>query len=317
MVRLKKKSQGDGMNRVVGAATMALALMACDAMAQPAGPYALAEGGHAVLDRTTGLVWKRCQEGKQWDGRFCKGIGKELGWEDARRASNGAWRLPSAKELKTLTRPANSDGATVDGAAFPDTDPGLFWSASPSDNDPAAAWTVDFEKGVAFGFAKRSYKSHVRLVRDAQPPDMRQGAPAAIALPARVRFVLADHGGTVIDHRTGLAWKRCQEGKQWRGAACEGAGRKLNWHDATRAGAGGWRPPQVGELKSLLEWRRTDHETIDPRIFPGTESGVFWSASPSDTNPGAAWTVDFGKGYAFGNETRYTPAYLRLVRTAP
>ena len=307
------------MNRMAGTAMlMASALIAsCGAMAQPAGRYTLVEDGHAVVDRKTGLVWKRCQEGKQWDGRFCRGIGKELGWEDARCASSGAWRLPSVNELKSLTGPANSDGTTIDGAAFPDADPGFFWSSSPSDNDPAAAWTVDFEKGVAFGYAKRSYKSHLRLVRAAQSPELRQDAPAVITIPARVRFVLADNGGTVIDNRTGLTWKRCQEGKQWSGTDCEGAGRKLNWHDATRAGAGGWRPPQVGELKSLLEFRRADYDKIDPRIFPGTEPGAFWSASPSDTNPGAAWTVDFGKGYSFGNETRYTPAYLRLVRTGP
>ncbi len=307
---------------LLGSALLIATQAAAQASAQGATRYALTDNGAVVVDRKTGLVWKRCQEGKYWDGSLCKGIGKELNWEDARRAGTGAWRLPTIDELKTLTGPLNSEGATIDQEFFPDTDPGTFWSSSPNDSDLAAAWILDFGKGIGFGHAKRTYKSRVRLVQAGQRQDFRiessvggNAASGQTRPRSRIRYSLTDNDAAVVDNKTGLVWKRCQEGKYWTGSSCEGMGKKLNWHEAVQSGTGIWRLPHVGELKSLVEKTSTASTKIDPYYFPGTEPDEFWSSSPSDSNPGAAWAVNFGKGYSYGNVVRYTPNYLRLVRS--
>jgi hypothetical protein len=284
--------------------------------------YDLIDNGAAVLDKNTNLIWKRCEEGKHFEGAFCKGIATEMSWDDAMRYATKGWRLPSITELKSLSTPPNKDGIWIDPDFFPDTDPDTFWSSTANDTSPEAAWDFNFRTGFAFHGANRTYKSHVRLVRTKGLLDLRLPAlatkPSSAHSPqARTRYIVTGNDEVVIDQRTGLMWKRCQEGKRLKGGSCEGKATKFNSYFSTKVSADGWRWPSKGELKSLIELNTSGWTTINEKIFPNTEPSEFWSSTLSYTNSGAAWAVDFGNGYDSGNVVRYTENFIRMVKAAP
>lgn len=76
------------------------------AMVQNGGPYVSADGAH-VVDPRSQLVWARCVEGMQWNGRTCAGQPELLthGEATARAAARAKaeglpWRLPRVTELR-------------------------------------------------------------------------------------------------------------------------------------------------------------------------------------------------------------------------
>jgi hypothetical protein len=283
--------------------------------------YVLIEGSTAVYDGNTNLIWKRCQEGKYWAEGFCKGIGKELNWEEAMRAARNGWRLPTINELKTLSQPPNTEGIWIDSQYFPDTDPGTYWSSTASEFSAEAAWDFNFRQGHPFGGANRTYKSHVRLVRTKSWRDFQLWLPKMQAAPkqetTRLRYSVMGNDDIVLDRRTGLLWKRCQEGKHFADGSCAGNPMKVIWQVANQARSDGWRLPTKGELKSLIELGPANTTSINEKFFPNTEPWEFWTSSPSETNPGAVWAVDFGNGHDFGNVVRFHEHYVRLVKTSP
>lgn len=283
--------------------------------------YVLLHEGQAVLDTATELVWRRCQEGKQWDGVFCKGIGKEMDWDEAQRISNKEWRVPTIEELKSLSQPPSADSGWIwiDPIYFPDTDPDTFWSSTPNDSYPEAAWDFNFRKGIAFFGANRTYRSYVRLVRkmswrDALMRFTKFGSTSSPTPRSVNRYVLTADEQAVNDRRTGLLWRRCQEGKRFINGSCEGGPLHTTWYDAAKLGSDGWRLPSKGELKSLIELNASGDTTINQTAFPGTEPNEFWTQTPSDTNTSATWVVDFGNGYDSGNFVRFMRAHVRLAR---
>jgi len=75
-----------------------------------------------------------------------------------------------------------------------------------------------------------------------------------------------------------------------------------------------WRLPHVFELHTLLN--RTDNcpgTCIDPRYFPNTAKGGYWSSSSFEEFICYAWAVDFELGDASGAH-KNTPLSIRLVR---
>jgi hypothetical protein len=75
---------------------------------------------------------------------------------------------------------------------------------------------------------------------------------------------------------------------------------------------GGWRLPTKIELESILDDTRTN-PAIDPAVFPGTPTQLFWTASPDVSTPGNAWYVAFNSGNVYSN--RVSSGYrVRCVR---
>ncbi len=142
-------------------------------VAASAQPYILSADGSEATDQETGLIWRRCPEGMNWDGSTCAGVAVLFTYEAALRqtaaqaGSTGvAWRLPNINELSSIIDRSRINSA-IDPTAFPSTPASWFWSASPLAGSSGLAWYVNFVNG-AVSFYFRPHSIHVRLVRTRQ-----------------------------------------------------------------------------------------------------------------------------------------------------
>ncbi|MEQ1813101.1 MAG: DUF1566 domain-containing protein [Candidatus Nitrotoga sp.] len=170
---------------------LATLLLACLLNALPvaasAQPFTISADGNEVTDQKTGLIWRRCAEGMNWDGSTCAGVATTFTHEAAlqraavQATSTGtAWRLPNIKELSSIID-GNRSIPAIDLAAFPATPSNLFWSASIVDGSrsipaidttafqntpanlfwstasgkgtPSVAWNINFNIGTASAVA--------------------------------------------------------------------------------------------------------------------------------------------------------------------
>ena len=133
--------------------------------------------------------------------------------------------------------------------------------------------------------------------------------PAVPATTPTSDFNLDDVNGTAYHHKTGLTWKRCAEGQSWNSVnkACTGTATGYTWSEALSLASGGWRLPNIKELRSIVE-RRNWGPAINTTVFPNTVGNDFWSSSPYA--PGA----DFAWGVALEN---YVPLFETSGRRAP
>jgi hypothetical protein len=164
------------------ALALASALAAPVALAQTCNPnirrsaldarYVVNAAKGTVLDQRTGLMWKRCVEGRS--GAAC-GLGSPayLNWGAAlRRAEASAfagykdWRVPNSKELQSLVEVA-CYGPAINATVFPNDPSYLVWASSPYADSANDAWQVHFYIGHSFEFG-RSNGGAVRLVRGGQ-----------------------------------------------------------------------------------------------------------------------------------------------------
>lgn len=127
--------------------------------------------GDMVIDRPTGLTWRRCSEGQSWTGATCEGdagshsLDQALALARAAADATGqAWRLPNAKELASLIE-TRRDRPAVDLAAFPGTPQARYWTATPLAGRPLEFWVVNFSFG-AVDSRERATGLAVRLVKD-------------------------------------------------------------------------------------------------------------------------------------------------------
>ena len=119
---------------------------------------------NAVIDRRTGLTWRRCVEGQTWSGSACLGSGTSYNHQGAffRAKGQAGWRLPNIKELSSLS----DHGRTVpalDPVSFPGAMPADTWSSTPFVTDSTVAWVVNSSNASA-KFSLRGESLAVRLV---------------------------------------------------------------------------------------------------------------------------------------------------------
>jgi hypothetical protein len=151
--------------------TLAILLAAFGmAPAYAADRFTPSADGQEVVDTTTGLIWRRCAEGMEWNGSACKmkplkfklAAARERAAETA-KTSNKAWRIPNKDELigivaKTKSRPK------IDSIAFPNSPSAVFWALRPEADDNLNAWLVNFNTGHVLGNSGQN-KFMLRLVR--------------------------------------------------------------------------------------------------------------------------------------------------------
>jgi hypothetical protein len=123
-----------------------------------------------VNDAWSGLQWRRCEQGRIWNGIACTGTATTFTHEQAlaHARQQSGWRLPNVKELASLVDLSASSGARIPTGAFPGALATSFWSSSPSVvGDTSVAWNVNFGSGIVEPYF-RSDPLTVRLVRASQ-----------------------------------------------------------------------------------------------------------------------------------------------------
>jgi hypothetical protein len=127
-----------------------------------------------VTHRVTGLMWKKCQEGRT--GVNCElddpSVVSPVTWRwslqqasDSTYAGYTDWRVPNIKELASIVE-ISCFAPAINAAIFPN-DPGVtVWSSSTYVNYTPYQWVLDFGYGIDYQLEK-SGEYRVRLVRDA------------------------------------------------------------------------------------------------------------------------------------------------------
>ena len=144
-----------------------------------------------VVDKVTGLEWKRCLEGQFWSGGTCCGVSTKFYYADisdactSSYAGNGDWRIPDLTELRTLLvfSPCVSTNENI----FPEIDDlELFTSTI----FPGDIWPTYLSfTNASTGLAQYAETGPIRCVR--------AGVPAED--PPRRFLVAADDGSTAVD----------------------------------------------------------------------------------------------------------------------
>jgi Protein of unknown function (DUF1566)/Repeat of unknown function (DUF5648) len=133
-------------------------------------PYGSDAANNIVNDAWTGLRWRRCEQGRVWNGAACTGsilATSHEGALDHARQQTG-WRMPNIKELASLTHLGIAQGPRIDAVAFPgvSTSSASVWSTTPYVANSDYAWNADFVSGV-IDVNPRANALAVRLLVDA------------------------------------------------------------------------------------------------------------------------------------------------------
>jgi hypothetical protein len=104
--------------------------------------FVLIMGGEAAKDSKTGLTWEQTPDAFHgvWSESIDHCLEKTVGGEKG-------WRLPTVKELASLTDSGQRDPALPPGHPFSNVKSAIFWSATPSATDDILAWHVSFLSG--------------------------------------------------------------------------------------------------------------------------------------------------------------------------
>ena len=137
----------------------------------PSAEFIPLEGGTVVRHERTGLEWRRCPEGMNWNGSGCDGNASVMNWQAALQHAHDTqgWRLPNMKELFSIVEFCRREPA-INQQVFPDTfyrnfsDWSRYWSASPHARSSHRAWDVRFIDGAPIS-SRKDQSSRVRLVR--------------------------------------------------------------------------------------------------------------------------------------------------------
>ncbi len=121
---------------------------------------------------------------------------------------------------------------------------------------------------------------------------------------------------TVADNNTGLVWEiksprkgdvnYCLDRYTWKEAQ-EKYIKALN--KAAYGGFSDWRLPNKDELRSIIDYGRTN-PAVDPRYFPNTQSDFYWTSVPYNMQKPFVWGIFFG----LGSGICYAPSSRRFVR---
>lgn len=186
------------------------------------------EGAGLVRHLATGLVWKRCAEGQDWDGSTCTGPADAYTWQQAFiradavnagtqgwNAGYADWRLPNINELRSILELGCSN-PSINTTQFPPAstpNSSIFWSGTPVAGYSVLPWSVSFALS-SDNWTSKLNTYQVRLVRAGQffyhfdaaatPPAI-SGLPPVGTVGVLYSFAPATTGTLPIDYSaTGL-----------------------------------------------------------------------------------------------------------------
>ncbi len=288
-------------------------------------------GDGTITDNNTGLIWQKTPDDGtfSWDeaGEYC---------EDLELAGYDDWRLPTAKELFSLTNFEPEEGKPVldtDYFDFPAIleNPGGGLGEGPqggapqensttgedTNTDMPAPPPVDEEVGGIQKEQGQFWSSnfyYVGLTHGSAETAFGvnhvtghiKGYPAGGGMGKRVRAVrgsvygenefVDNEDGTISDLSTGLMWMQ------------DDYSEGIEWEEALAycedlefSGYDDWKLPNVKELQSIVDYSGV-YPAIDPTYFNSTKEEDedyftwLWTSTSADETVGAAWYVAFGKG---------------------
>jgi|GEM_PF-818862 len=145
-----------------------------------------------VVDLETGLEWRRCTNGSEWNGSECVGESEEYELVQAQSQNfEEGWRVPNREELEALVHCSSgladegieskgcrtdSRSPTLNDKVFPGAQPkSLYWSSTPTVKLDDSYWTVNFFNGESRSLPHAEYdhlgeieaylNAYLRLVR--------------------------------------------------------------------------------------------------------------------------------------------------------
>jgi hypothetical protein len=276
---------------------------------------------YTTTDNATGLVWKSCSEGKT--GANCStgtiltaGIIPGTNACSSLNSANGGngfagrtnWRLPTMKELTTLTDYSKTS-LTHDTTAFPGSANFAYWSSTSYPPNGGFAWYVDYSSANSFATTSTN-GYHSRCI----------SAPTLSETTSYTDNV----NGTVTDNVTGLIWQKCSQGQN-NDTSCSGATVISNWSNALTycntlsLASKTWRLPNINELGSIYDFTVSTGTAINLTAFPNTPNGnpggYYWSSSTDYITVTSAWFLNFGvafNSYAF-SQSKATSYNVRCV----
>ncbi len=129
------------------------------------------------------------------------------------------------------------------------------------------------------------------------------------------RFVVDKAGATVYDTLTKLTWQRQSAPTTFWWSDILFPSSAQNYCKNLALAGGGWRLPGEYELLGLVD-RQEPSLAVDPTAFPGSISGIYWSASPQfDPTWYGGLAVDFSFTLGLLTHGDYTKTYnVRCVR---
>lgn len=284
-------------------------------------------GGGAVRHLPTGLIWKRCAEGQDWNGSTCMGAAAGFAWEQALQRADAVnagavgtwnagqtdWRVPNVNELQSIVE-SGCYAPAINTVEFPATPASDFWSGSPAAGQSYSAWSVYFGNGYD-SWLFRSSALHVRLVRAGQYSYHFDAAKAAAAVEfyysgSNHYFVSADRSEVaLVDSGAVGQWVRTGQEFSVEGSASENAPAsvcRFYCHTCT-PGTHFYtlNPEECAWLKTLPDWR--------------FEGGAFYARQPIDGScvSGAPVHRLYNKNLSGAPNHRYTTcANIRDVMVA-
>ncbi|MCC6274398.1 MAG: DUF1566 domain-containing protein, partial [Leptospiraceae bacterium] len=122
-------------------------------------------GDGTVKDNATGLIWQKCNYGKNNDST-CSGTSTSSNWLTAVSNCAGlglagrSWRLPNIQELKTLVDHTKASGSKINTTVFPAASSANNWSSTSLIGAPSGAWAVLFGTAISNGSTKGTTYHH-------------------------------------------------------------------------------------------------------------------------------------------------------------
>lgn len=115
-------------------------------------------------------------------------------------------------------------------------------------------------------------------------------------------------------HDGELDYRGLPDGGECTGSDCDTASYVAAINALALCGYSDWRMPTRDELGSISDPRlNLSPPTINPRYFPNTQKGEYWSGNDYQFQYDAAWVWSFQIGLD-RVEWKATPRYVRLVR---
>lgn len=284
----------------------------------PSGPGTYHPLTSCVTDNVTGLMW----EGKEASALAYRS-GEKTYTNLSNSTTNDAstyvvtinafrvcgfndWRLPTVEELQGLVDYGRNAGYRINTTAFPNSQGAYYWTANVNPNLSGEAWVVNFYNGAIFKRA-RTEANHLRLVRGIPWTGQRH-------LLTTRSYPGDSANNAVLDRKTGLTWRRCQQGRFWNGSTCTGTANSFDIEAALAHAKAqtGWRLPNVKELNSITDYGRY-FPALDTTLFPG-DNGLNTSSTPWLENTSYTLYVQSIDGYVgFGGGA----SSFRLVSSSP